>query len=124
MVRGARERGHEYIAITEHTRSFMSRGFDEARVRRSADEIDAVRKAVPGIEVLHGLEVDIRDDGKLDLGQEGLDLLDWVIVAIHARLDQDEETATERVLTALDHPAVCALAHPVDRVIGVRDGIP
>jgi DNA polymerase (family X) len=125
MVRGAKERGHEYIAITEHSHSFpVSRGFDEARVRRSVEEIEAVRKAVPGIEVFHGLEVDILEDGTLDLGGEGLELLDWVIVAIHARLDQDEETATERVLTALDHPAVCALAHPVDRVIGVRDGIP
>jgi len=124
MVRGARERGHEYIAITEHTRLNLARGFDEARVRRSADEIEAVRKAVPGIEVLHGLEVDILEDGKLDLGAEGLDLLDWVIVAVHTRLDQDEETATERVLTALDHPAVCALAHPLSRLIGVRDGIP
>jgi DNA polymerase (family 10) len=125
MVRAAQERGYEYVAITDHSHaSGTGRGFDEARVRRSVDEIAAVRKQVPGIEVLHGLEVDILEGGALDLGAEGLDLLDWVIVAPHAHLDQDEETATERVLAALDHPAVCALAHPKGRAIGVREGLP
>jgi DNA polymerase (family X) len=125
MVRAARERGYEYVAITDHSRApAMGKGFDEARVRRSVEEIAAVRMQVPGIEVLHGLEVDILADGALDLGSEGLDLLDWVIVAVHSRLDQAEETATERVLAALDHPAVCAMAHPRDRSIGVREGLP
>jgi DNA polymerase (family 10) len=125
MVRAARDRGYEYVAVTEHSQAFaMSRGFDEARVRRSVEEIAAVRREVPGIEVLHGLEVDILADGALDLADEALELLDWVIVAIHSRFDQDERAATARVLAALDHPAVHAMAHPVGRAIGVRGGIP
>ena len=124
MVRAARDRGYEYVAITEHSKSLaMVRGFDEARVRRSADEIAAVREQVPGIEVLHGLEVDILADGGLDLADEALESLDWVVVAIHSRLDQDAKAATARVLRALDHAAVHAMAHPVGRVIGTREGV-
>jgi len=125
MVRAARELGYEYVAITEHSKSLaMARGFDEARVRRSVEEIAAVRKLVPGIEVLHGLEVDILAAGALDLDDDALDLLDWVIVALHSRLDQDAHVATGRVLKALDHRSVCAMAHPTGRMIGVREGVP
>jgi DNA polymerase (family 10) len=125
MVRAARDKGYEYVAITEHSKALaMARGFDEARVRRSVEEIAAVRRQVPGIEVLHGLEVDILADGALDLADEALDLLDWVIIALHSRLDQDAKAATARVLAALDHPAVHAMAHPLGRMIGVREGVP
>ncbi|HEY2954047.1 MAG TPA: DNA polymerase/3'-5' exonuclease PolX [Candidatus Eisenbacteria bacterium] len=125
MVRAARDRGYEYVAITEHSKSLaMARGFDEARVKASIDEIAAVRKQVPGIEVLHGLEVDILAAGALDLDDQALDLLDWVIVSLHSRLDQDAHVATGRVLKALDHPAVGAMGHPTGRMIGVREGVP
>src|SRR5206468_5716516 len=84
MVRAARDRGYAYCAVTEHSRSLgMTRGFDDARVRESVGEIEAVRREVPGIEVLHGLEVDILADGSLDLGEDALALLDWVIVSLH-----------------------------------------
>jgi DNA polymerase (family 10) len=98
----------------------MAGGFDEARVRRSVEEIATVRREVPGIEVLHGLEVDILADGALDLDDDALELLDWVIVSLHSRLDQPAEAATARVLKALEHPAVCAMAHPTGRMIGMR----
>jgi DNA polymerase (family 10) len=125
MVRAAKERGYAYVAITEHSKSLaMAGGFDEARVRRSVEEIAAVRREVPGIEVLHGLEVDILADGALDLDDEALELLDWVIVSLHSRLDQPAEAATARVLRALDHPAVCAMAHPTGRMIGMRPASP
>jgi DNA polymerase (family 10) len=121
MVRGARARGYAYCAITEHSKSLaMTGGFDAARVRKSVSEIAAVRRAVPDIEVLHGLEVDILADGALDLDDETLALLDWVIVAMHSRLDQPRPQVTARVLRALDHPQVCAMAHPTGRLIGSR----
>jgi DNA polymerase (family X) len=125
MVRAMRERGYAYCAITEHSQSLaMAKGFDTARVRRSVAEIAAVRKAVPGIHVYHGLEVDILADGALDLDDEGLALLDWVVISLHSRLDQPADVATERVLKALDHPAVCAMGHPTGRLIGTREGSP
>ena len=121
MVRAAKDRGYAYVAITEHSKSLaMAGGFDEARVRRSVAELAAVRREVPGIEVLHGLEVDILADGALDLDDDALELLDWVIISLHSRLDQPAEAATARVLKALEHPAVCAMGHPTGRMIGTR----
>jgi len=123
MVRAAKARGYAYCAITEHSKSLaMAGGFDGARVRKSVTEIEAVRRAVPGIEVLHGLEVDILADGALDLDDATLALLDWVIVSLHSRLEQPGPEVTARVLRALDHPSVCAMAHPTGRLIGSRPG--
>jgi DNA polymerase (family 10) len=123
MVRAARDRGYEYCAITEHSGAIgMIRGFDDARVLRSATELDAVRREVPGITVLHGLEVDILADGALDLGDAALDVLDWVVISLHASLAQPREAITARVLRALDHPAVCVMGHPSGRKIGAREG--
>ena len=121
MVRACHDRGYAYCAITEHSKSLaMAGGFNEARVRKSVGEIEAVRKQVPGIEVLHGLEVDILADGALDLGDDALGLLDWVIVSLHSRLDQPGPDVTRRVLRAIEHPRVCAMAHPTGRLIGSR----
>jgi DNA polymerase (family 10) len=123
MIRGAKARGYAYCAITEHSKSLaMAGGFDAARVRKSVKEIEAARRAVPGIEVLHGLEVDILADGALDLDDDSLALLDWVIVSLHSRLDQPRAEVTARVLRALDHPLVKAMAHPTGRLIGSRPG--
>ncbi|MBI5709329.1 MAG: DNA polymerase/3'-5' exonuclease PolX [Candidatus Eisenbacteria bacterium] len=123
MVRAAKDRGYRYCAVTEHSKSLaMAGGFDEARVRKSVGEIAEVRRQVPGIDVLHGLEVDILADGALDLDDDALALLDWVIVSLHSRLDQPGDAATARVLKALEHPAVCAMGHPTGRMIGTRPG--
>ncbi len=125
MVRAARDRGYEYVAITEHSKSLaMTFGFDGARVRKSIDEIAKVRKQVPGIHVLHGLEVDILADGELDLDDESLALLDWVLVAIHGHTQQSPAQATERVLRAISNPYVHAMAHPTARKIGQREPVP
>lgn len=123
MVRACRDRGYAYCAITEHSKSLtVANGFTENRVRRSVAEIAAVRREVPGIEVLHGLEVDILADGALDLDDDALALLDWVTISLHSRLDQPREVVTERVLRALEHPATTAYSHPTGRIIGHRAG--
>jgi len=90
-------------------------------VRRSVEEIAAVRRQVKGVHVLHGLEVDILGDGALDLDEEGLDLLDWVIVSIHSRFGLDRAAMTARVLRALSHPKVHAMGHPTGRMLGSRE---
>ena len=124
MVRAARDRGLEYLAITDHSKALpMIQGFDEARVRQSIGEIAAVRKAVPGIEVLHGLEVDILADGTLDLDDETLALLDWVVVSLHTRLNLPAAEMTERVVKALAHPMVCVMGHPTGRRIRSREPV-
>jgi DNA polymerase (family 10) len=124
MVRAAIERGHEYIAITEHSKALpMTNGFDAARVRKSVGEIEAARQRHPGIPILHGLEVDILADGELDLDDETLALLDWVIVSIHSHFTQTPAVATERALRAVRHPLVHAFGHPTGRLIGSREPV-
>jgi DNA polymerase (family X) len=124
MIAACRARDYAYCAITEHSKSVtMARGFDEARVRQSADELAAARRQAKDIHVLHGLEVDIMPDGTLDLADDGLALLDWVNVSIHRGFDQSEAEMTARVLGALAHPRVCAMSHPTGRKIGQRPGV-
>jgi DNA polymerase (family 10) len=124
MVKAAIERGHEYIALTEHSKALpMANGFDAARVRKSVTEIEAARARHPGIPILHGLEVDILADGELDLDDETLALLDWVVISIHSHFTQAPAVATERALRAVRHPLVHAFGHPSGRLIGSRDPV-
>lgn len=125
MVEGAIARGYEYMAITEHSKAIaMAFGFDGARVRESVGEIEAARRKYPGIKILHGLEVDILAEGDLDLDDESLALLDWVVVSIHSRFEQAPAVATARALKAVSHPAVHAFGHPTGRLIGARSPSP
>jgi DNA polymerase (family X) len=125
MIAAAEARGYGYMAITEHSKALaMANGFDAARVRASVTEIAAARLRHPGIEVLHGLEVDILADGALDLDDETLALLDWVIVSIHSKFEMEPGAATERVLRALANPFVHAMGHPTGRLIGSREPVP
>jgi DNA polymerase (family 10) len=122
MVEACTKLGYRYIAITEHSKALpMIKGFDDARVFESAKEIAALRTRFPGIGILHGLEVDILADGSLDLGEQALAALDWVIVSLHTRLQQPAEEMTKRVLKALDHPAVNVMGHPTTRRFGIRE---
>lgn len=124
MIEAAIAHGHEYIAITEHSKALaMANGFDAARVRKSVTEIAEARKRHPQIPILHGLEVDILADGELDLDDETLALLDWVIISIHSRFDQPAEVATARALRAVAHPLVNAFGHPTGRLIGSREPV-
>jgi DNA polymerase (family 10) len=124
MVKAAAARGYEYLAITDHSKALaMANGFDAARVRQSIGEIEAARKRHPGVHILHGLEVDILADGELDLDDDTLALLDWVLIAFHSRMEQPAEVATARALRAVSNPNVHAFAHPTGRMIGSRDPI-
>ena len=122
MVKAAKAKGYAYVAITDHSKALaMAFGFDAARVRQSIGEIEAARARHPDIQILHGLEVDILADGELDLDDETLGLLDWVLIAFHSRMDQPADVATARALKAVSNPTVHAFAHPTGRMIGTRE---
>jgi len=124
MVEAAIARGYAYMAITEHSKAIaMANGFDAARVRESVGEIAAARKRHPEIAILHGIEVDILAEGELDLDDDTLALLDWVIVSIHSRFEQPPDVATARALRAVSHPLVHAFGHPTGRMIGSREPV-
>jgi DNA polymerase (family 10) len=121
MVAAARTLGHEYIAITEHTQVLkMTRGLDRQGLvkRRRAIERSNDRGEKPF--VLWGAEVDILQDGSLDLDDATLGELDVVLASVHTHLDMPRDAMTDRIVRALRHPNVHVLAHPTSRLIGKR----
>jgi len=121
MVAAARERGFEYIAITEHSRRLaMAHGLDARRLQRQIDEIDRLNDRSADITILRGIEVDILEDGALDLPDDILARLDLVVGAVHSRFNLSREKQTERILRGIDHPYFTILAHPTGRLIDER----
>lgn len=121
MARAARSLGLSYLAITEHSRRLtVAHGLDPARLAAQCDEIDRLNETLEGIILLKGIEVDILDDGGLDLPDSALARLDLVVGAVHSRFDLSRARQTERILRAMDHPHFTLLAHPTGRVLDHR----
>ena len=122
MVDAAHTRGYEYIAITDHTKAVrVAGGLTGAEFRRQFKAIDRLQKRSDGITILKGAEVDILDDGSLDLDEETLSELDVVIVAVHSKFNLSRSAMTKRIVRALRHPHVQILGHPTGRLIGKRE---
>ncbi|HWX74651.1 MAG TPA: DNA polymerase/3'-5' exonuclease PolX [Solirubrobacteraceae bacterium] len=121
MATAARERGYEYLAITDHS---ASHGFgNEVSPQDLRRQISRVRKAnakIEGIELLAGSEVNVLPDGSLDYEDDLLAELDWVIASVHTGFAISEQKMTERVITAMEHPLVRAIGHPTGRLIARR----
>jgi DNA polymerase (family 10) len=123
MVAAARARGLSYIAITDHSqRVSMARGLDPKRLLAQWKEIDRIRANLPkGFTLLKGIECDILERGGLDLPDDVLAQADWVNASVHYGQKQPREQITERILGAIEHPCVSAIAHPTGRIIGRRE---
>jgi DNA polymerase (family 10) len=116
MARACRDRGYEYCAITDHSKSTrVPGGLDAAGFHKQWEEIEEVRQRLDGIVLLKGVELDILPDGSLDLPDEVVERFDLVLIAVHSHLDMPKARMTRRVLKALSHPAVHLLAHPTGR---------
>jgi DNA polymerase (family 10) len=122
MVDAARRRGYEYVAITDHTRAVrVAGGLTRGQFHGQFRAIERLQKKCTGITILKGAEVDILDNGELDLDDETLAELDVVIVAVHSQLNVSRAAMTKRIIRALRHPHVQILAHPTGRLIGKRE---
>ncbi len=122
LARAARELGYQYLAITDHSRRVtMAHGLDERRLRRQLEEIDRLNEALDGIRILKGCEVDILEDGRLDLPDSILAELDLTICSVHYQLNLPREKQTRRILRAMDHPHFTILGHPSGRLLNERD---
>ncbi|PTR14793.1 DNA polymerase (family 10) [Nitrosospira sp. Nsp2] len=121
MAIAGRSHGLQYLAITDHSRHLtVARGLDPLRLARQCDEIDALNENLEGITLLKGIEVDILEDGSLDLPDRVLAKLDLVLGAIHSKFELSRARQTERVLRAMSHPHFTMLAHPSGRIIHQR----
>jgi DNA polymerase (family 10) len=116
MVLAAKQLGYEYVAITDHSqRAWSSRKLSVDDVPRQREEIASLRRTIPGIEILHGIEVDILTDGDLDFEDVILEDFDIVLASLHVDDGQDRVQLTERYLRAIRHPLVNVITHPANR---------
>jgi DNA polymerase (family 10) len=122
MARAALAHGLQYLAISEHSRRLtMAHGLDPVRLSQQCDEVARLTDRLEGIHLLTGIEVDVLDDGSLDLPDKSLATLDVVIAAVHSKFDMSRARQTARILAALDNPHVRILAHPLGRLIDRRE---
>ena len=122
MAEAARQLGHQYIAITDHSKAVtVANGLDEKRMAAHIKKIHAANEKDLGIRVLAGAEVDILKDGDLDYSDELLTQLDVVVCSVHSYMNLDREAMTERILAAIENPYTQIIAHPTGRLLLRRD---
>lgn len=123
MAQGAQALGYSYLGITDHSpRITVVHGLDAERLVAQSREMAEVQKQVDGLTLLQGIEVDILEDGALDLPDAVLEILDVVIASPHVKLRQDPAAMTERMMRAVSHPHVDVIGHPTGRRPGSREG--
>jgi putative hydrolase len=123
MARAARARGYQYLGITDHSpRMGVVNGLGPERLAAQRRLIDDANGELEGITILQGIEVDILEDGALDLPDETLAELDVVIASPHLQLRMERSAMTQRMLRAVRHPHVDVIGHPTGRRPGSRAG--
>lgn len=121
MAQAAKELGREYVAICDHSQTLrIAGGLSADDLKRQWEAIDEVQAKLDGIRILKGIEVDILNDGRLDLDDRVLEELDVVVASIHSGLRQDKNRLTERIVQAMRNPHVDIIGHPTGRIIGRR----
>ena len=124
MAEAARELGHEYIAVTDHSKAVtVANGLDEKRMEAHIKKLHAANDNKLGIRVLAGSEVDIMKDGSLDYSDEILAQLDVVVCSIHSYFNLDRAEMTERMLAAIENPYAQIIGHPTGRLLLRRDAL-
>ena len=122
LAEAARDRGYEYLAITDHSAGLgITHGLNAERLADQVRAIAELNAKLQGIRLLAGIEVEIRADGKLDLPEEILADLDVVVASAHSSLQQSESRMTARLVGAIENPHVDIIAHPTGRLIGRRE---
>ncbi|QDU16546.1 DNA polymerase/3'-5' exonuclease PolX [Gimesia maris] len=123
MAEGAKAKGYQYIAITDHSkRVTMANGLDAKRLRAHWKAIEKVQDKISGIQILKGIECDILEDGSMDLPDDVLSEADWVIAVLHYGLKQPQKQINQRLLNAIQNPNVSIIGHLSGRLIGKRPG--
>ena len=122
MAEAAKERGYQYIAITDHSKNLaFANGLDDKRAVEHMARIRAADNEIDGITIMAGIEVDILSEGELDLSDSVLEQLDVVVASVHSAFNQEPQQMTDRLLRALDNKNVSILGHPTGRLLLRRD---
>jgi DNA polymerase (family 10) len=122
MAAAARERGYEYMAITDHSKNLaFANGLDDKRAVEHIQRIRTANESVGGIRIIAGIEVDILADGALDLSDSVLEQMDLVIASVHSHFNQTAQEMTDRLLKAVENPHTSIIGHPTGRLLLRRD---
>ena len=122
MAEGARQLGHQYIAIADHSKSVtIANGLDEKRMAAHIKKLRAANDKNPGIRILVGSEVDILKDGSLDYSEELLAQFEVVVCSVHSYMNLDRAAMTDRLLAAIENPYTQIIGHPTGRLLLRRD---
>lgn len=122
MADAARELGYEYLAVTDHSKKVtIARGLNVQRLAKQMAAIDDLNKKLKNFKILKAVEVDILEDGSLDLPDSILKELDLVVCSVHYYRKLSRKKQTQRILRAMQNPYFNVLAHPTGRMIGIRD---
>jgi DNA polymerase (family X) len=122
MAKAAREKGYAYLAITEHSQKVaMAKGLNRERLAAQIDKIDQLNADLEDFTLLKGIEVDILEDGALDLPDDILKKLDIVVCSIHYNQNLSRKKQTRRIIRAMDNPCCNILGHPTGRLINKRE---
>lgn len=120
MAEAARERGYDYVAITDHSATHgFGNDVQPDELLRQAEHIASLE--LDGIQVLAGTETNILPDGSVDYADDVLERLDWVIASLHTSFRLSEKKQTDRMVAAMHHPLVDAIGHPTGRLIERRE---
>lgn len=122
LVEAAQKRGYDYLAITDHSRHVtVAHGLKPEQVRVQGREIDKINKKLKGFTVLKAIELDILDNGALDLPDEVLQDLDLTVCSVHYKFNLSLKQQTDRIVKAMENPYFTILAHPTGRLLGRRE---
>jgi DNA polymerase (family 10) len=125
MAEAAKQLGYEYIAVTDHSKALaMANGLDEERVVALAQRVREMNRGGLPLRVFSGIECDILRDGTLDLANDALAELDWVVGSVHSYMNLTADEMTDRFLRALECPSLRVLGHLTGRVLLHREGYP
>lgn len=123
MADAARKHGYKYMAITDHSKNLaFANGLDDKRAEEHIKRIRKVAAETDGITMFAGIEVDILEEGELDLTDSVLEQMDIVIASVHSHMNQEPAQMTDRLLRAIANPHVSLIGHPTGRMLLRREG--
>ncbi len=122
MAKAAQNMGYEYVGISDHTKFLrIEHGLDEKRLEQRNKEIDKLNQKLKNFRILKGAETNILKDGSIDIKDEALKKLDYVIAGIHSNFKMEKDEMTERMIKAMRNPNVDVVSHPTGRILKKRD---
>ncbi len=124
LVEKAMELGYSYLAVTEHSEALgVVGGLSDSELRELAADVEEADESSE-LRLFTGVEANILKDGSIDVGESVLEELEVVVASIHSNLGMEEDEATERLVSAVEHPEVDVIGHPSGRLLNSREGYP